>query len=97
MSVQALEHLLYHECGLLGVSGGISSDMRELSASHAPEAREAIALFVRSVVREIGSLAAILGVSMRWSLPVASVSTPPKCATRFLTVAPGWGSSATGL
>lgn len=61
MSVQALEHLLYHECGLLGVSGGISSDMRELSASHAPEAREAIALFVRSVVREIGSLAAILG------------------------------------
>lgn len=61
MSVQALEHLLYHECGLLGVSGGISSDMRELSASHAPAAREAIALFVHSVVREIGSLAAILG------------------------------------
>ncbi|KPX43163.1 Acetate kinase [Pseudomonas syringae pv. helianthi] len=61
MSAQALEHLLYHECGLLGVSGGISSDMRELSASQAPEAREAIALFVRSVVREIGSLAAILG------------------------------------
>ncbi|KAA8708673.1 acetate/propionate family kinase [Pseudomonas cannabina] len=61
MSVQALEHLLYHECGLLGVSGGISSDMRELSASQAPEARDAIALFVRSVVREIGSLAAILG------------------------------------
>ncbi|RMQ24775.1 Acetate kinase [Pseudomonas syringae pv. delphinii] len=61
MSAQALEHLLYHECGLLGVSGGISSDMRELSASQAPEARDAIALFVRSVVREIGSLAAILG------------------------------------
>lgn len=61
MSVQALEHLLYHECGLLGVSGGIASDMRTLSASQTPEARQAIALFVRSVVREIGSLAAVLG------------------------------------
>lgn len=61
MSVLALEHLLYHQCGLLGVSGGISSDMRELSATQAPEAAEAIALFVRSVVREIGSLAAVLG------------------------------------
>jgi acetate kinase len=61
MSVQALEDLLYHQCGLLGVSGGIASDMRELSASQAPEAVEAVALFVRSVVREIASLAAVLG------------------------------------
>jgi acetate kinase len=61
MSVSALEHLLYHQCGLLGVSGGISSNMSELSASQAPEAAQAIALFVRSVVREIGSLAAVLG------------------------------------
>lgn len=61
MSVQALEHLLYHECGLLGVSGGLSSDMHELQASAAPEAQEAVALFVRSVVRLIGSYAAVLG------------------------------------
>ncbi len=61
MTTQALEHMLYHECGLLGVSGGIASDMRALSASQAPEAKDAIALFVRSVVREIGSLAAVLG------------------------------------
>lgn len=60
MTVQALEHLLYHDCGLLGVSG-LSSDMRELSASQAPEAREAIDLYVRSVVREIGAYAAVLG------------------------------------
>jgi acetate kinase len=60
MGVHELEHLLYHQCGLLGVSGGIASDMRELSASQAPEAAEAVALFVRSVVREIGSLAAVL-------------------------------------
>lgn len=61
MSVTSLEHLLYHECGLLGVSGGISSDMHELQASEAPEAKEAVALFVRSVVREIGAYAAVLG------------------------------------
>lgn len=61
MTAQALEYMLYHECGLLGVSGGIASDMRALSASQAPEAKDAIALFVRSVAREIGSLAAVLG------------------------------------
>lgn len=61
MSVTSLEHLLYHECGLLGVSGGISSDMRELQASETPEAKEAVALFVRSVVGEIGAYAAVLG------------------------------------
>jgi len=61
MSAKAIEYLLYHECGLLGVSGGISSDMRELHASKAPEAKEAIALFIRSVVRGIGAMAAVLG------------------------------------
>lgn len=61
MTVEALEHLLYHDCGLLGVSGGIASDMRTLAASHTREAEEAIALFVRRVVREIGALAAVLG------------------------------------
>ncbi|MGV8918831.1 MAG: acetate/propionate family kinase [Pseudomonas sp.] len=61
MSAEALEHWLYHECGLLGVSGGISSDMRELSASPAPEAKEAIELYVRAVLREIGAFAAVLG------------------------------------
>lgn len=60
MSLQTLEHLLYHECGLLGVSGGIASDMRVLMASRSPHARDAIALFVRSVVKEIGTLAAVL-------------------------------------
>jgi acetate kinase len=45
----------------LGVSGGISSDMHELQASEAPEAKEAVALFVRSVVRGIGTYAAVLG------------------------------------
>ncbi|TDV56939.1 acetate kinase [Pseudomonas graminis] len=61
MSAEALEDLLYHRCGLLGVSGGIASDMRELADSTAPAAAQAIALFVRSVVREIGAMAAVLG------------------------------------
>jgi acetate kinase len=61
MNAEALEHLLYHQCGLLGVSGGIASDMAELTASTAPAAEEAVALFVRSVVREIGAMAAVLG------------------------------------
>jgi acetate kinase len=61
MTAEALEHLLYHECGLLGVSGGISSDMRELSASQEPAAKEAIDLYVHTIVREIGAFAAVLG------------------------------------
>ncbi|WP_248800218.1 acetate/propionate family kinase [Pseudomonas sp. MWU13-2105] len=61
MSVQAVEHLLYHECGLFGVSGGIASDMRTLLASRSDPARQAVALFVRRVVKEIGALVAVLG------------------------------------
>ena len=53
--------MIYGQPGLLGVSGGISSDMRTLRASDAPEASEAIALFVHRIVRETGSLAAAMG------------------------------------
>lgn len=59
MDVHALEQLLYHQSGLLGVSG-ISSDMRTLLASDDPCAKEAIELFVYRIGREIGSLAAAL-------------------------------------
>jgi acetate kinase len=57
---KAIEDLLYRKSGLLGVSG-ISSDMRALRQSTEPAAREAIALFVYRIVREVGSLAAALG------------------------------------
>jgi acetate kinase len=60
MSVDALEHLLYQQSGLLGVSG-VSSDMRKLIASDVPAARQAIDLFVYRIRRELGSLAAALG------------------------------------
>jgi acetate kinase len=57
---KAIEDLVYRRSGLLGVSG-ISSDMRTLRRSSEPAAREAIALFVYRIVREVGSLAAALG------------------------------------
>ena len=60
MDARALEDLLYHRSGLLGVSG-ISSDMRSLLASADPRAAEAIDLFVYRIARELGSLAAALG------------------------------------
>jgi acetate kinase len=60
MDVRAIERLLYHESGLLGVSG-ISSDMRMLLASAAPSAKLAVDLYVYRIRREVGSLAAALG------------------------------------
>ncbi len=60
MSPDAIERLLYHECGLLGLSG-VSNDMRRLLASPEPRAQVAVDYFVRSVAREIGALAASLG------------------------------------
>lgn len=55
-----IEDLLYRQSGLLGISG-ISNDVRELLASDAPLAAEAIDFFVFRVVREIGALTAELG------------------------------------
>ena len=60
MDARAIERLLYHESGLLGISG-ISSDMRTLLASAAPSAQLAIDVFVYRIGREVGSLAAALG------------------------------------
>lgn len=60
MDADALEALLGHRSGLLGVSG-ISADMRVLLASDAPEAAEAVALFVASVVGHVGAMAAAAG------------------------------------
>jgi acetate kinase len=60
MDARAIEKLVYQQSGLLGMSG-ISSDMRTLEASAAPEAQAAIDVFVYRIGREIGSLAAALG------------------------------------
>lgn len=60
MDYDRLTDLLYHQSGLLGVSG-ISNDMRTLLASDAAEAREAVDLFNYCIARQLGSLAAALG------------------------------------
>lgn len=66
LSLEQVGHILYHESGLLGVSG-ISSEPRVLlplehgSSEEAARARDALALYVRRIVREIGALVAVLG------------------------------------
>ncbi len=60
MDARAIEKLIYQQSGLLGMSG-ISSDMRTLEASSAPEAKAAIDVFIYRIGRELGSLAAALG------------------------------------
>ena len=60
MDARAIEKLIYEQSGLLGMSG-ISSDMRTLEASRAPQARAAIDVFIYRIGRELGSLVAALG------------------------------------
>ncbi|MBR0838764.1 acetate/propionate family kinase [Bradyrhizobium liaoningense] len=60
MSVEAVQHLLYHESGLLGVSG-LSSDMRTLLASREVAAREAVDLFTFRAAQQIAVMANSLG------------------------------------
>ncbi len=60
LDADAVEHLLYSESGLLGVSG-VSSDMRALLDSDDPHAREAIELFTYQIARQTGALASSLG------------------------------------
>lgn len=62
LDLKEVAHMLYHDSGLLGVSG-VSSDPRLLLPveQENPRVRLALQLYVRRIVREIGSLAAALG------------------------------------
>jgi acetate kinase len=60
LGVEGLERLLYKESGLLGLSG-VSNDLRDLHASAAPEAAEAIDYFVYRIGQTLGALCASLG------------------------------------
>ncbi len=60
MTAAAVEDMLYHECGLKGISG-VSNDMRELEASTNPSAKLAIDYFVYRIGLNAGMLAAALG------------------------------------
>lgn len=60
MDAAQISDLLYNRSGLLGLSG-ISGDMQVLRESSAPEAAQAIDVFVYRANRQIGSLVAALG------------------------------------
>lgn len=60
MTAKAVETLLYHESGLLGVSG-LSGDMRVLHASDSPPARQALALFTARIACEAAAQATSMG------------------------------------
>jgi acetate kinase len=59
LSPDQVERLLYHGCGLRGLSG-LSGDARELLASRDPAAKLALDYFVYQVCRQLGALAAVL-------------------------------------
>ncbi len=60
MSPQEVERLLYHDCGLKGLSG-VSNDVRDLLASADPGARLALDYFAFRVAKEVGALVSVLG------------------------------------
>ncbi|EFH12481.1 acetate/propionate family kinase [Teichococcus cervicalis] len=55
-----IEHILYHESGLRGLSG-LSGDVRDLLASDAPAARLALDYFAYRTAQSIAALASALG------------------------------------
>ena len=59
MSLEALDHVLSQESGLLGVSG-VSADMRALLASNEPHARLAVDLYCYRARKYIGAYLAVL-------------------------------------
>jgi acetate kinase len=59
IDAEALSDLLYKQSGLKGLSG-VSNDMRVLSSSDDPHAKQAIDYFVFRCRREIGAMAAVL-------------------------------------
>jgi acetate kinase len=59
-TVDRVEHFLYEDCGLKGLSG-VSNDMRTLLASPAPLAQLAVDYFVYHLARTAAALAACMG------------------------------------
>ena len=60
LSVAEVSHMLYHESGLLGLSSGLSNDMRTLSQSGTLQGARAISYFVNKVRSGIASMAATM-------------------------------------
>lgn len=60
LDAEAMSRILHAQSGLLGLSQ-ISGDLRVLLGHPAPEAREAVDLYLYRAVREAGAMAAVLG------------------------------------
>ncbi|MDO5647039.1 acetate/propionate family kinase [Paracoccus sp. (in: a-proteobacteria)] len=61
MDARQISDLLYKQSGLLGLSGGLSNDMRALIDADTAESRQAIDYFVFRIQRELGAMAAAMG------------------------------------
>lgn len=61
LNTAQIRQILYNESGLLGLSNGLSNDMRTLEAADTAEAHRAIDYFVFRVQRELGAMAAVMG------------------------------------
>ena len=79
MTADAIQHLLYHDCGLKGLSG-ISNDVRDLLASDDPRAGLALDYFVYRTGLALGSLARPWRGWTRSSSPPGSGRTRPRSA-----------------
>lgn len=61
MDTGQIRQVLYNESGLLGLSGGLSNDMRTLEQADNAQSHRAIDYFVFRVQRELGAMAAVMG------------------------------------
>lgn len=59
-TVDSLEDALYHQSGLLGLSG-LSDDMQQLQGSSDPQAQRAVDYFVYAMTKYVGAYQALLG------------------------------------
>lgn len=61
LNTAQIRQILYNESGLLGLSNGLSNDMRTLEAADNADSHRAIDYFVFRVQRELGAMAAAMG------------------------------------
>ncbi|MBK1661325.1 acetate/propionate family kinase [Paracraurococcus ruber] len=61
MDAAQIQDLLYRQSGMLGLSGGLSPDFRDLLGSEDPRAAFAVEVFCYRAARQIASLACALG------------------------------------
>ena len=91
-----IERLIYHESGLLGMSG-VSSDVRDLLASREPAAALALDVFVYRATANSARSPRRWAASTLSSLPPASAKTRLRFGPHLSTRRPGWACSSTLL